>query len=240
MAYDVTLGGQNITVDNPNQIMGLLDNFLKIQMAQQLQQKQEGEKQSLLQTLQGYNLSPAEEGPPRTGEEVMSRYSGAVSKGEGQYPEEQFTAPTRKPQVTNLRQLVDVIQGLKGLPPEYASAIVGRLTGIADPSEAQNEQLLRLRESIRQPQQEEVLRLREEKQKATEKAGEEKLTQQRELTLKRLKATALSNIIKNSPSLAERKSATEELMKLLVGEESVGGGSQIKATWTTKSSEVKK
>lgn len=234
---DVILGGQQIAVDDPSKIMGMLDNLLKIQMASKLREKQEEEKQSLLQTLQGYNLSPAEEGPPKSFEEAGQRYRGAVSGGEGKSPELQFSKGEGKPQVTNLRQLVDVIQGLKGLPPEYASAIVGRLTGIADPSEVQNEKLLRLRASLSDPYKEEALRLKEEKQKATEKAGEEKITQQREMMLKRLKATALSNIIKSSINPKERQSATEELMKLLVGEESsvAGGGTpNFTVKWKVK------
>lgn len=244
MATDVTLGGQKFSVDNPNQIMGLLDNFMKLQMAQQLQGKQEAEKQSLLQTLQGYDLSPAgEAGPAKNFEELGSRYKGTSGeRDESGNPIPIFEAPKSKPQVTNLRQLVDVIQGMKGLPPEYAGAIVSRLTGIPDQSQVQAENLTKLRATLQAPYHAETTRLKEEAATQKQKISEAALSQQKELTIKRLRATALNNIIKNSVNPKEKQSATDELMKLLLGGDTPGDNTtgapaatpNFSVKWTTK------
>ena len=44
MAYDVTLGGQQFSADNPSVLFGLLDNLLKIRMAGAEKKKSETEK----------------------------------------------------------------------------------------------------------------------------------------------------------------------------------------------------
>ena len=56
MAYDVTLGGQQFSADNPSVLFGLLDNLLKIRMAGAEKKKSETEKQTLFNQFQKYQL----------------------------------------------------------------------------------------------------------------------------------------------------------------------------------------
>lgn len=240
MAYEVLgLGEQPFSVENPGHVLGLVDNLMRIRMAQDAQNRELNERSRLLQELQRYNLVPPR-GAPQTFEDVGRNYRGAVSQGEGQYPIEQFAEPERKPQVSNLRQLADVIQGLKGLPTEYAGQIVSRLTGIPDQSQAQQEAIIKLRAALLAPDKEAALEQKYAQSEATQRYRDEQLNlardRQSEQRFRRLQilsgalGQALDPAIKQSLSqmyLAELLSLTGE------------GGAEGKATginvkWTKK------
>ena len=218
MAYDITLGGQTFAMDNPALVLGLLDNIAKVQKGQQDTKKQEEQHQKLLDTLAKYDISP-----PTTNksfEDVARNYRGAVSQGEGQYPEEVFEKP--RPQVRNLKQLTEIIQGLKGLPQEYAGSIISRLTGIADQSQQQLEAITKLRAALSQPSKEATLQQKEKAGDLQQEQFATRLKQQEAMQLRGIKAAYLQNILKSSVNSEERKNATKALMELIKENESVG------------------
>ena len=168
MAYDVTLGGQNFTLDNPQVVLGLLDNLAKIQSAKADEKKKTEQHQKILDTLEKYNISDKDEGPAKSFEELGRRYRGTTGERDADgHPIPKFESE-RKPQVTNLRQLVDVIQGLKGLPQEYAGALISRLTGIPDQSEKQMEGMLKLRAALSAPEKEAAIEQKKSAQASLE------------------------------------------------------------------------
>ena len=220
MAYDITLGGQQFSLDNPQVVLSLLDNLAKIQSAKADEKKKEEQHQKILDTLQKYDISP--EKGKQTFEDVARDYRGAVSQGEGQYPKEQFAQP--KAQVTNLRQLVDVIQGLKGLPQEYAGALISRLTGIPDQSQQQMEQMLKLRSALAAPEKEAALQQKKESAASLEDYRKQQLELQgqklkeQKFNRVRVLSQALNTTI--NPDLKQQlgKMYLKEIMDLL-GEE---------------------
>ena len=170
---EFTLGGQNFTSDNPVQVLGLLDNLMRVKMAQDEQNRALTERSRVLEELQRYNIVPPRTAP-QSFEELGRDYQGAVSGGEGEFPTLR-PMPAAKPQVSNLRQLADVIQGLKGLPSEYAGQIVSRLTGIPDQSQAQQEAIIKLRAALAAPEKEAAREQKTAQAEATERYRSEQL-----------------------------------------------------------------
>lgn len=222
MPIDVTLGGQNLTLDNPNAVLGLLGTILQSRARQQTGNKEEQERQRLQESLAGFQIPGVEDTTPKSFEEVANRYRGARSRGEGQDPELLFSQPSPKPQVTNLRQLVDIIQGIKGLPSEFAGQLVSRLTGIPDQSQQQAEGLLKLRLAAQAQERGEALEEKRAGRKSMEESRQEQLGLQKEKVegqkFQRLAnlSAALERAPLNAPDLRKKLSELylRELMTL--------------------------
>src|SRR5574341_2392321 len=115
MPYDILgLGDRPFTVENPNAVLGLFDNLLRPRQAEEKINRELRERSRLLQSLQQFQLG-GEEPAPSTFEDFATRYRGARSRGEGEYPEILLESAQDKHQFRNLRQLVDVDQRIKGL-----------------------------------------------------------------------------------------------------------------------------
>ena len=235
---EFTLGGQNFTSDNPVQVLGLLDNLMRVKMAQDEQNRALTERSRVLEELQRYNIVPPRTAP-QSFEELGRDYQGAVSGGEGEFPTLR-PMPAAKPQVSNLRQLADVIQGLKGLPSEYAGQIVSRLTGIPDQSQAQQEAIIKLRAALSAPEKEAAREQKSAQAEATQRYRDEQLNlakdKQSEQRFRRVQilSQALGQTL--DPALKQRLSQMylSELLSLSgeAGAEDKGTG--INAKWTKK------
>lgn len=201
---------------DPNVISRLTPLISLIASLRQKQQAREQHNQ-LINELSAYNLNePAAR--PLTGEDVMRNYRGAVSQGEGAYPIEQFATPTTRPQVSNLGQLARVIQGIKGLPAEYSSALIGRLTGIEDPSLAQARELIKLRAAEAAPVKEASLKQKEaeleRKKQLDEVVGNIKQQQleMRQQQISGLLVGGLGKLLENSQLPADQRQALTQMM----------------------------
>ncbi len=231
---DVILGGQTLKVDNP---ISLLQMLLSNKQKKDEITKKQTDKDKLLKILEGYNLGE-KEGPPKAFEELGRRYQGTTGEyDEGGYPVAKFTGKEAKPQVGNLRQLVDVIQGLKGLPQEYAGSIVSRLTGIPDASKEQTEALVRLRAQIAAPQQQQALEQKQLQQQQLKEYRDAMLTAKEGGGEKQQKINILKAVLGGSTDMKQKQVAAKMLMEMLMSEGGGEGGvtkPSFTATWSKK------
>jgi len=237
MAYDVTLGDQQFPVDNPNVLFGLIDNLAKMQQNQQVKLKQDADRNKLLESLASYDINPMGGGQASSFEELGSRYQGTTGEyDEGGHPIPKFSGGG-KPQVRNLKQLVEVIQGLKGLPQEYSGAIISRLTGIADPSQAQTEAVTKLRASLLEKDKTANLEQKKAQATATDEYRKQQIDLRKEaLNNQRIqRINVLSNALeKTTHPLLKQKLAEMYMNELTAMASGEGAAPTLNIKWSKK------
>ena len=189
------------------------------QMQAQQSLQMEMEKQRLLQTLAKYDINPGDN-KPQSFEELGSRYQGTTGEyDQGGYPVPKFSGGG-KPQVSNLRQLVDVIQALKGLPQEYAGSIISKLTGLPDPSQTQAESLLKLRDQQLQPQREALALQKQQHETSLAQYREQQINLQKEALHNNVRQwiETYHKIVETTSDVEMKKAAKEKLKQLMAVE----------------------